>query len=125
MSVQVLDLKGTPRTEQNNLLDQFVTMTSTKSELENTSFLSALDMEPPSGGQVGNLTSPGGSRASLPSLLAGTAAAEGIFSALASPPLSGPSTGSETPMKAGEQGQKVFSDLRRFVSFVRRQDTLS
>ncbi|KAI5123978.1 hypothetical protein M0805_006390 [Coniferiporia weirii] len=125
---KVLDLKGTPRTEQNDLLDSFVTIISTKPELEATSFLSSLDMDPHSQ-QVVNLASPAGSRVHLPSLLASanssTGAAEGIFSTLASPPLSGPSTGSEGSLRAGEINQKreVFSDLRRFVSFGLRRDT--
>ncbi|TDL24222.1 hypothetical protein BD410DRAFT_786323 [Rickenella mellea] len=123
---KVLDLKGTPKTEQGNLLDQFVTMTSTRRELENTSFLSSLDMEPSSTLQTGGLVSPGGSRVSLPGLLAGSAAAEGIFTALGSPPLSGPPTGSDTPPKPTEPAKReVFSDLRRFVSFGLRRDASS
>ncbi|KAH8119366.1 Vps53-like protein, partial [Phellopilus nigrolimitatus] len=126
---KVLDLKGTPRAEQNDLLDSFVTITSTKPELEGASFLSTLDMDPQSSQQIVNLTSPAGSRVHLPSLLAGansgSSTSEGILSALASPPLSGPSTGSDTSSRAGELNQKreVFSDLRRFVSFGLRRDT--
>ena len=44
---KILDLKGTPKNEQNHLLDSFVTITSTKDELQSTSFLSTLDMDPP------------------------------------------------------------------------------
>ncbi|THH12677.1 hypothetical protein EW146_g7473, partial [Bondarzewia mesenterica] len=82
---QILDLKGTPRSEENDLLDAFVTTTSTKPELEQTSFLTALDMDPPANGtmlQTGALTSPSGSRVSLPSLLASPGAGEGILAAL-------------------------------------------
>ncbi|KAJ3481813.1 hypothetical protein NLI96_g7407 [Meripilus lineatus] len=53
---KILDLKGTPKTEQNDLLDSFLAITSTKPELENTSFLSSLDMDP---GQAVGLGSPG------------------------------------------------------------------
>jgi len=49
---QILDLKGTPRPEQNNLLDKFLTITSTKSDLASTSLLSNLDMDPGSTSQV-------------------------------------------------------------------------
>ena len=132
---QVLDLKGTPKAVQNDLLDQFVTITSTKSELEQTSFLSTLDMDPPATSvSLLSTTSPAGSRANLPALLTsrpesvgsggGGSAMEGLFSALKSPPLSGPptGTGSETSSHAAER-REVFSDLRRFVSFGLRRDT--
>jgi len=49
---KILDLKGTPRLEQNNLLDNFLTITSTKSDLASTSLLSNLDMDPGSTSQV-------------------------------------------------------------------------
>jgi len=126
---KVLDLKGTPKNEQNNLLDSFLTITSTKSELETTSFLSSLDMDPVQGQQGSILGSPGGSRVALPSMLVGPGAAaspaESIFAALSSPPTSGPSTGSDTASSKGgdgEQKQKVFPDLRRFVNFGLRRD---
>ncbi|EJD03009.1 uncharacterized protein FOMMEDRAFT_108090 [Fomitiporia mediterranea MF3/22] len=124
---KVLDLKGTPRAAQNNLLDSFVTITSTKPELESSSFLSSLDMDPPAAQSLANLTSPPGSRVNLPSLLSGSGSgsstAEGILSSLASPPLSGPPTGSDVSSRGTEQRREVFSDLRRFVSFGLRRDT--
>ncbi|KAH7888924.1 Vps53-like protein [Phlebopus sp. FC_14] len=116
---KILDLKGTPRMEQNSLLDTFLTITSTKTELESTSFLTSLDMDPPHGLTVG---SPGASRVALP-------LSEGAFTALSSPPLSGPPTGSSGgdagATKGSEAGQKreVFSDIRRFVTFGLRRDT--
>lgn len=129
-SSQILDLKGTSRNEQNDLLDSFVTSTSTKPELEQTSFLSSLDMDPPASGTVLQLqtsTSPGGSRVSLPGLLAGPGPAEGILAALSSPPLSGTPSGAETPPRADGHApagkREVFSDFRRFVSFGLRRDT--
>ena len=124
-----MDLKGTPRAEQNTLLDTFVTVTSTKPELEGTSFLSTLDMEPHTNQRSGNLTSPASSRVHLPSLLSGASStsstAEGVIAALSSPPPSGPSTGSDGVAKSGESAQRsnVFSDVRRLVSFGLRRDT--
>jgi len=108
---KILDLKGTPKNEQNHLLDSFVTITSTKDELQGTSFLSTLDMDPPTIAQLGGtLTSP-----------AIVSATESIFSGLVSPPLSGPPTGS-TDMGRNER-REVFSDFRRFVSFGLRRDS--
>lgn len=119
---QILDLKGTPKIEQNSLLDSFLTITSTKTDLESTSFLSSLDMDPPMSLAVG---SPATSRIALP--LSSASAAESVFSALTSPPLSGPPTGSSNDgsAKGSEAGQKreVFSDIRRFVTFGLRRDT--
>ncbi|KAJ7495902.1 Vps53-like protein [Mycena galericulata] len=120
---KILDLKGTPKAEQNNLLDSFLTITSTNDDLEGTSFLSSLDMDPAGATQfTGNLSSPGGSRVSLP-LSGGGATESGIFGNLTSPGASGPSTGtSVADGRPGDQRQ-VFSDFRRFVSFGLRRDT--
>ncbi|KAJ8494966.1 hypothetical protein ONZ51_g1987 [Trametes cubensis] len=117
---KILDLKGTPKAEQNDLLDSFLTITSTKSELESTSFLSSLDMDP---GQITTLTSPGSSRASL---LPGASTGESILAALSSPPLTGaPSSGSDTPPRQDQSNRReVFSDFKRFVSFGLRRETL-
>ncbi|KAK0462599.1 Vps53-like protein [Desarmillaria tabescens] len=113
---KILDLKGTPKTEQNNLLDLFVTITSTKHDLDSTSFLTSLDMEPNSAQIVGGLISP----------LIITPASDGIFG-LTSPPISGPPTGSSlgdsgSANRPGER-REVFSDFRRFVSFGLRRDS--
>ncbi|KAJ7899048.1 Vps53-like protein [Mycena leptocephala] len=115
--------KGTPKAEQNNLLDSFLTITSTNDDLEGTSFLSSLDMDPAGPTQLSsNLSSPGGSRVSLPLSGAG-ATGESIFANLTSPGTSGPSTGtSVADGRPGDQRQ-VFSDFRRFVSFGLRRDT--
>ncbi|CAE6431773.1 unnamed protein product [Rhizoctonia solani] len=43
---KVLDLKGTPKSEQNTLLDTLLTITSTRTELASESFLTTLDMDP-------------------------------------------------------------------------------
>lgn len=84
-------------------------------------------MDPSNVAQFSGLISPGGSRVSLP--LAGSASSggESIFTALGSPPLSGPSTGSSAAdgaaSRTAEQKREVFSDFRRFVSFGLRRDT--
>ncbi|KAG8214105.1 Vps53-like protein [Butyriboletus roseoflavus] len=110
---KILDLKGTPKAEQNSLLDSFLTITSTKTDLESTSFLSSLDMDPSTSLAVG---SPATSRIALP--LSSTSAAESVFSALSSPSLSGPPTGSSNDGSAkGNEKREVFSDIRRFVTF--------
>jgi len=117
---KIIDLKGTPRAEQNDLLDFFITITSTKPELEQTSFLTALDMDPPSASALGH-ASPNGSRIALP----GTAAGEALFGTLASPPLSNtPSTsGADTPPRGDAHSTKqVFSDIRRLMNFAVRRD---
>ncbi|KAI0645796.1 Vps53-like protein [Trametes meyenii] len=107
---KILDLKGTLKAEQNDLLDSFLTITSTKTELESTSFLSSLDMDP---GQISTLTSPGSSRVSL---LPGASTGESFLASLSSPPLAGaPSSGSDTPPRQDQSSRReVFSD-----SFVR------
>ncbi|WWC62062.1 uncharacterized protein I303_104651 [Kwoniella dejecticola CBS 10117] len=124
---KILDLKGTPRTDQQKLLDIFLSVTSTNSELSDTSFLTHIDMDPspssqvsgtmtnnPSssgpGSEINRITSPissnglfsqHGSSTGLPSLLrSASASAEGHER-------------SETP--------KAFGDFRRLVNFARRE----
>ncbi|KAJ3554569.1 hypothetical protein NM688_g3036 [Phlebia brevispora] len=109
---KILDLKGTPKTQQNDLMDSFLQVTSTKTDLDNTSFLSSLDMDP---GTLPNLQSPGGSRVNL-------TAGESIMAALSSPPLAMGIDRSETPPRA--EPTSKFSDFRRFVSFAVRRDTM-
>lgn len=129
--VKVLDLKGTPRAEQNNLLDTFLTVTSTKPELDNSSFLSSIDMDPQTQGSS-TLISPTGSRVHLPSLITTTTSssstADSILGVISTPPRTGsPPLSATDPSKAGDPTQKreVFSDLRRLVSFASglRRDT--
>ena len=116
---QILDLKGTPKQAQNDVLDAFLTITSTKPELQDTSFLSSLDMDP---GSIANLTSPGSSRVSL---IPGATAGESILAALSSPPLTNaPSTGSDGTRSDQAGKREVFSDFKRFVSFGLRRETL-
>ncbi|TEB37202.1 hypothetical protein FA13DRAFT_1682098 [Coprinellus micaceus] len=116
---KILDLKGTPKSVQNNLLDSFLSITSTKTDLESTSFLSSLDMDPPATAShvAGGLMSPGGSR------IAAGGDSSSIFAGLTAPPQSGPSTGgSMNEGKAGD-GKQVLSDIRRFMSFGLRKDS--
>lgn len=111
---KVLDLKGTPRSEANALLDKFVTFTSTKDDLANTSFLSSLDMDPATTTTIHTI-SPTASGASLPLLLVGGQAVSDVAAAVLSPP-----PGDAT--KLDGQKREVFSDLRRFVSFAIRRE---
>ncbi|KAG8684212.1 Vacuolar protein sorting-associated protein 53, partial [Ceratobasidium sp. 423] len=55
---KVLDLKGTPKAEQNTLLDTLLTITSTRTELASESFLTTLDMDPGSA-SASNTPEPG------------------------------------------------------------------
>ncbi len=94
-----------------------MTITSTKNDLDSTSFLTSLDMEPNSAQIVGGLISP----------MIITPASDGVFSGLISPPISGPPTGSSlgdsgSVNRPGER-REVFSDFRRFVSFGLRRDS--
>jgi hypothetical protein len=110
--VQILDLKGTPNSSQNSLLDAFVTVSSTKPELESTSFLSSLDMDPSATSYLvgANLPSPGMNKAMLPLLNASGD--------------SGPSTGDSTIAKWDQtQKKEKFSDFKRFVSFGLRRES--
>ncbi|CCL98710.1 uncharacterized protein FIBRA_00714 [Fibroporia radiculosa] len=116
---KILDLKGTTKTEQNDLLDAFLTITSTKTDLASTSFLSSLDMDP---GHITGLTSPAGSRVSL---IPGGPTGESILATLGSPPATGPLAGSDTPPRGDQTAKReVFSDFKRFVSFAVRRETL-
>ena len=114
---QILDLKGTPKSVQGDLLDSFLTITSTKTDLQSTSFLSSLDMDPSATGHAGgSLVSPGASRMILP---LGGAISEGIFGS-GGPPTAGTGAGEN---RAENPRREVFSDFRRFVSFGLRKDT--
>jgi vacuolar protein sorting-associated protein 53 len=125
ISCQIIDLKGTPRSEQNDLLDFFVTITSTKPELEQTSFLTELDMDPSSTtmSALALTTAPNSSRVASPGI--GGSAGEALFGSLASPPISNTPSGAETPPRgdANAATKQVFSDIRRLMSFAVRRDT--
>ncbi|WRT66449.1 uncharacterized protein IL334_003407 [Kwoniella shivajii] len=105
---KILDLKGTPRTDQQKLLDIFLSVTSTNSDLSDTSFLTHIDMDPTPSVDVTRVASPVSgsgifsphtSNAGLPGLLR-SASGEG-------------GDRSETP--------KAFGDFRRLVNFARRE----
>ena len=83
--------------EQNTLHDAFLTIIGTKDDLDGTSFLSALDMDP-------------------------SADAGALFGGLTSPAPT-PDTGA-AGNAAGAVGDKreVFSDFKRFVTFAVRRD---
>ena len=102
---------------QGDLLDSFLTITSTKTDLQSTSFLSSLDMDPSATGHAGgSLVSPGASRMILP---LGGAISEGIFGG-GGPPTAGIGAGEN---RTENPRREVFSDFRRFVSFGLRKDT--
>jgi vacuolar protein sorting-associated protein 53 len=83
-------------------------------------------MDPPGPGALGgSLVSPGGSRVSLPLAVSGPGG-ESLFSSLASPAITGATTGASVPDPAmGRTGERreVFSDFKRFVSFGLRKDS--
>ncbi|WWC70074.1 uncharacterized protein I206_104020 [Kwoniella pini CBS 10737] len=114
---KILDLKGTPRIDQQKLLDIFLSVTSTNSELSDISFLTNIDMDPnfssssSSGGIISNNSHESNNRINspinnnnnngLPSLLRSASnSIEGYER-------------SETP--------KSFGDFRRLVNFARRE----
>lgn len=110
-TVQILDLKGTSKLEQGNLLDNFVTFTSTREHLDATSFLSSIDMDPPAQSQTQLLSS---------SVGAPTLDSRSLFSGLTSPTAES-GAASPAPGAAGER-REVFSDLKRLVTFAVRRD---
>ncbi|AAW40845.2 hypothetical protein CNBA3220 [Cryptococcus deneoformans B-3501A] len=111
---KILDLKGTPRTDQQRLLDIFLSVTSTNSELSDTSFLTHIDMDPPTSVDISRtVISPVGSSASLFSPTSGVAGLPGLLR-------SGSTDGaerSETP--------KAFGEFRRLVNFATRRDNIN
>jgi hypothetical protein len=118
---KVLDLKGVAKSEEGLLLDSFLTITSTRDDLPTTSFLSSLDMQPPTGTLLSGASTPVIPGISLSVLGSPPSRDVGLAlrAALGSPPL----TGSNTPDSQGEgQKREVFSDLKRFVSFGLRRD---
>ncbi|KAG8744499.1 Vacuolar protein sorting-associated protein 53 [Ceratobasidium sp. 414] len=88
----VLDLKGTPKAEQNALLDTLLTITSTRTELASESFLTTFDMDPAPGTGTGTM-------------VVGT-----------------PLAGVDSPRGGDTPRREVFSDLRKLVSFTMRRE---
>ncbi|KZT29133.1 hypothetical protein NEOLEDRAFT_1167151 [Neolentinus lepideus HHB14362 ss-1] len=108
--------------QKNGLFDSFVTTTSTNPDLESTSFLSSLDMDPPTASQTPSLMSPSSSNINLRNLLAEKS------DGLVSPPLTNPSPSIDASQLKAEvtpQKRDVFMDVKRLVSFASglRRDT--
>ncbi|KAF7782136.1 hypothetical protein Agabi119p4_1512 [Agaricus bisporus var. burnettii] len=146
---KILDLKGVPRTLHQDFEDTFLMITSTKTDLDSTSFLSSLDMDPQGGGGGGSnllLLSPTASRVALPLGSNTISDGGGLFHSLSGGSggasvsgSSGPATGSSIgggvggvgsgeggfgPGARGMSGEtNVFSDFRRFVSFGLRKES--
>ena len=95
LTLQVLDLKGTPRGNQQKLLDIFLSVTATQEDLQDTSFLTQLDMEPEhkTGQAERSLLAPG----------------------------LGLKTGVTTPQRT--ETPTPFTDFKRLVSFAMRGET--
>ncbi|GFZ43857.1 hypothetical protein JCM24511_01577 [Saitozyma sp. JCM 24511] len=105
---KILDLKGTPRNDQQKLLDIFLSVTSTKDDLSDTSFLTHLDMDPPSGQIV---TSPSSANLFSPTATSGG----GLPNLLRS----GSGEGGD---RDRTDTSKAFGDFRRLVSFATRRE---
>ncbi|KAJ9106321.1 hypothetical protein QFC21_001467 [Naganishia friedmannii] len=91
---KILDLKGTPRSSQQKLLDIFLSVTATQDDLQDTSFLTNVDMDPENKGTSNERP-----------LLA---------------PALGMRTGTSTPQRT--ETPKPFTDFKRLVSFAMRGD---
>lgn len=138
---KVLDLKGTARADQQKLLDIFLSVTSTKDDLADTSFLTSLDMDPAAGGAPGS--GPGSGAASASMLMSpmgsnGPGSAGGASTGsnpLFSPTLTQGSSGLPALLRGASQidfgsgsgdprsdTPKAFGDFRRLVSFATRRD---
>jgi hypothetical protein len=99
---QILDLKGTPRGDQQKLLDIFLSVTSSKDDLQDTSFLTSIDMDPQN--EKGGMT-PSSSTLFSPSTSAGLL-----------------SRGNSMGGEEGRETPKAFGDFRRLVSFATRRE---
>ncbi|TXT07188.1 hypothetical protein VHUM_03358 [Vanrija humicola] len=99
---KILDIKGTARNDQQKLLDIFLSVTSNNNDLADTSFLTALDMDP-NADNTAKLQSP----ATI------TGPPTGLPALLRAEPYS-PDGRSDTP--------KTFGDFRRLVQFATRRE---
>jgi hypothetical protein len=111
-------LQGTRKIEQNTIMDAFVTMTSQRPELEDSSFLTSLDMDPsslpPTQNQnqnsflsFGALDLPGTPPTSSTPRFGSLALSAGDKSKAA-----------YNPMGSEVTAQRAFNDLRRFGSML-------
>ncbi|CEH19040.1 Late Golgi protein sorting complex, subunit Vps53 [Ceraceosorus bombacis] len=102
---KILDLRGVRRTEQNGIMDTFVTLTSQNDQLSETSFLTSLDMDPPT-----NATTPG------PFL--SFAAAGSTVDGSSTPPLGRGSAFDRDYNPTATGAARAFGDLKRFGSML-------
>jgi len=126
---KILDLKGTPRAEQSSMTDTFLMMIATRPELDSTSFLSDLDMDPTTT-QLTAATTAALNRTSLPNIFSGAGIggdglSPSILGAFTPPALTRSSTPTSTQSNDAGQKKTGFGDLRRFVTFGARRDTAS
>lgn len=137
---KVLDLKGTARADQQKLLDIFLSVTSTKDDLADTSFLTSLDMDPAvaPGGGAGSASASAASMLMSPTGSSGPGSAGGASTGtnpLFSPTLTQGSSGLPALLRGASQidfgsgsgdsrsdTPKAFGDFRRLVSFATRRD---
>ncbi|KAH7107994.1 Vps53-like protein [Auriculariales sp. MPI-PUGE-AT-0066] len=111
---KVLDLKGTPRSEANALVDRFITTTSTRDDLQGTSlFLSALDMDPNIFSPIKTI-SPNASTVNLGVMSSFSAVVDAATAEAGRDPVAGSGVGG--------QKREVLADLRRFMTFAIRRD---
>lgn len=119
---KILDLKGVRKVDQNGLLDRFLSTTTTIAELGDQSFLSQLDMDPPSQPILASPFS-----AATPSFLDNNARRDSNLAGqqYRNNSLFGPDSLKSPTMQSGfeAQGQaqggagRAFSDLRKFGNF--------
>ncbi|WWC89216.1 uncharacterized protein L201_004134 [Kwoniella dendrophila CBS 6074] len=122
---KILDLKGTPRTDQQKLLDIFLSVTSTNSELSDTSFLTNIDMDPTPSSSSTIMTNTNSTTGSdiinrVTSPVSGT----GYFSQHGSSTgLPGLLRSASNSIEGHDRSEtpKAFGDFRRLVNFARRE----
>ncbi|WOO80628.1 Vacuolar protein sorting-associated protein 53 [Vanrija pseudolonga] len=110
---KILDIKGTARSDQQKLLDIFLSVTSTNDDLADTSFLTALDMDPGAENSA-KLQSPATSHVSGLFSPTGSGPPTGVLPALLRAEPYSPDGRADTP--------KTFGDFRRLVQFATRRE---
>ncbi len=111
---QILDLKGTPRADQQKLLDIFLSVTSSMDDLSDTSFLTGLDMD------VDSATAKAGSNGSSAvtdrvNMMSPTSTSLPALLRSQDPSRSGTPAG-----RGGSEANTPFGDFKRLVSFAMR-----
>lgn len=115
---KILDLKGTPRGDQQKLLDIFLSVTSTKDDLQDTSFMTSIDMDP-SSNDHGHGNKPSGQSSTSTSAFPPTVgSATGLPSLLSRNNSQSQGEGAD----GGRETPKAFGEFRRLVSFATRRD---